>query len=111
MYFESIEEQERFESIAERIQFLTEEAECSDYRKCSMKPSAIFEETLADETWDVIAITSLDLHQSSQKGMCRKVRYYKYEINEGNGNIYYTVTKKGNIALFDINQIILNIKL
>lgn len=109
MYFESVEEQKRVERIASRIEFISEEQENSDYRHCIMKASPEFENILSGEAWDVITLTALELYKNSL-GSCKKVRYYKYMCSRENV-VYYKVTKVDNIALFEIDRIVLGVKL
>ncbi len=111
MYFESVEEQARIEGIISRIEFMAEEQGYSDYRHCIMKASSEFFEILLEEAWDIITLTALELYENSVKGRCKAVRHYKYEIDEKT-IIYYRVTKREDIALFEVEEmIILGVKL
>lgn len=111
MYFESIEEQERIERIASRIEFVSEEQGNSDYRHCIVKASPEFEEILSGEEWDVIALTALELYENSLEENCKKVRHYKYMLCRENIVVHYKVTKTDNIAYFEIDKIVLGAKL
>ncbi len=104
MFFTSIEEKSRVETIASRLSLLSEEGYSATFENCVMVASNEFEETFGEEAWDIITLTGLALYDRAMKNeKCRRVIHCKYRGETA--VVYYRVIHKKRKALFEIEKI------
>jgi len=104
MIFESKKEQEKYESVAERVEYLggKEETKRGTYRSCRVEKTNEFLEAIGDEAEDVVIATVLLLYElGSGASDCQLFRF----VNTNDVEIVYYVKREKKVATFCLGSV------